>query len=73
MNDPTVSIEPLAVRKTTAAKLIEVGGTKLWQLVKSGQLKVIRVGKDERVTVDSIKKFVEAGGETGGDDDAKAA
>lgn len=56
----TVAIEPVAVKRSTAARMLDCGPTTIWRLVKEGKLDVIKVGKDDRVTVESIKKYAKA-------------
>ena len=51
----TVTLEPVAVKRSTAAKMLDCGITKIWQLCKEGKLQTIQVGADTRVTVASIK------------------
>lgn len=57
-----VVIEPLVVKLTTAAKILDCGHTKIWELCKDGKLKTIKVGSDQRITVASIRRYVEKGG-----------
>lgn len=61
--EPVVVLEPLAVKKTTAAKLLDCGLTKIRYLIIAGKLKTIKIGADQRVTMASLRKFVESGGE----------
>jgi excisionase family DNA binding protein len=50
-----VTLEPFAVRLSTAARLLECGVTTVHKLIHAGQLEVIHVGADRRVTLSSIK------------------
>ena len=61
--DPNVTLEPVAVRKSTAAKMLDCGERKVYELCRAGKLSTVKLGADDRVTVESIKRFVEAGGE----------
>lgn len=54
----TVNIEPVAVKRSTAARMLDCGPTKVWQLQKSGELETVKLGADDRITVDSIKRFI---------------
>ena len=49
----------LAVKRTTAARMRDCGATKVYELEKSGELETIKLGADKRITVDSIKRFVQ--------------
>ena len=57
--DPIVSIEPFAVKRSTAARLLDCGPTLIWKYQKSGVLETVRIGADTRITVRSIKALVE--------------
>lgn len=54
-----VSIEPLAVRPRTAAKMIDTGTTKVYELLKEGRLeRVPPFDSDTRISVRSIKRLL---------------
>ena len=59
--EPEVTMEPIAVRRTTAAKLLDCTPPKVWQLQREGKLDAIKVGADDRITVESIRRFATAG------------
>jgi len=61
--EPQVIIEPEAIKRSTAARLLDCGTTKIYELCKAGKLKTIKVGTDDRVVVASIREFVAAGGD----------
>ena len=54
----TVTLEPIAVKRSTAAKLLDCGSTKVFQLQKAGELKTVKVGADDRIIVQSIREYV---------------
>jgi hypothetical protein len=58
--EPVVNLEPVAVRRATAAKMLDCGVTTVWRLCKEGKLDTIKIGADERVTVESIKRIGKA-------------
>lgn len=60
-NEEDVVIEPVAVRRKTAAAMLDCSETTIWRLCKAGLLSTIRVGADERVTTSSIKQFAQRG------------
>ena len=62
MND-VVFIEPQAVKRSTAARMLDCGQTKVYELARAGKLETILLGADVRITVASIKNFVANGGE----------
>jgi excisionase family DNA binding protein len=55
-----VTFEPVAVRPKTAAAMLDCSETTIWKLCKEGKLRVTKVGADNRVTVDSIRRFAGA-------------
>ena len=63
MHEPVVSVPPEVVKRTTAARMLDCGETKIRDLCKAGKLKTIRLGADYRVTVASIREFVMRGGD----------
>lgn len=55
----TVSQDQIAVKRSTAARMLDCGPTKIYELEKSGELETIKVGADKRITVESIRRFVQ--------------
>jgi hypothetical protein len=53
-----VTLEPLAVRRSTAAAMLDCSPTTIWKMVKAGKLKTIKVEADDRITVQSIRALV---------------
>jgi excisionase family DNA binding protein len=53
------SVEPICVRVNDAARMIGVGRTKLYELISSGELETIKIGKATRITTASLHKLVE--------------
>lgn len=57
--EPQVLVEPVAVKLTTAARLLEVGLTTVYAMIKDGRLQTLTVGKASgkqvrRVTMSSL-------------------
>jgi len=50
-------VEPVAVRRATAAAMLDCSESTVLNLEKSNKLKTILVGKDRRITVESIREF----------------
>lgn len=63
MANELVSIEPIAVKKETAAKLADCSYSKISQLVRDGKLPTTMIGKDQRVLVDGLRQFLANGGD----------
>jgi excisionase family DNA binding protein len=51
-------IEPIAVAPRTAFAAIGVGNTKGYELINSGELEAVKIGRSTRVTWDSVKRLV---------------
>ena len=51
--------EPLAISPKQAFASIGVGTTKGYELIGSGDLEAIKIGRATRITVASIKRLVE--------------
>lgn len=52
------SVEPICVKVNDAARMIGVGRTKLYELIASGEIEAIKLGKSTRITTASLKKLV---------------
>ena len=53
------TVEPICVRGNDAARMIGVGRTKLYELISSGELETIKIGKATRITTASLHRLVE--------------
>jgi excisionase family DNA binding protein len=49
--------EPVAVRRSTAATMLDCSATTIHKLIHQGKLEVIKIGADQRVTVASIRRL----------------
>jgi hypothetical protein len=56
-----VEMEPLLVTGPVARKLIGVGNTKYWELVKTGKVAVVEVGGRKMATYASLKELAKPG------------
>ena len=52
-------MEPVAVTPKVAFAAIGVGITKGYQLINSGQLEAVKIGRSTRVTWASVKRLIE--------------
>jgi hypothetical protein len=50
-------LEPLTVPHPTAQHLLGVGNTKYWELVKTGKVEVVAVGRSSMATYRSLKRL----------------
>ena len=53
-----MEVEPVAVRPKVAFDAVGVGVTKGYELINSGALDAIKIGRATRVTWESVKRLV---------------
>ena len=58
MND-TVQVDPLVVRPRDACRMLSVGLTRLYELLQAGELESYRHGRARRISVNSIRAYVD--------------
>jgi hypothetical protein len=51
----TTKLKPILVSGPTARQLIGVGNTKYWELVKSGRIKTVEVGRQKMAVYASLE------------------
>lgn len=51
-------VEPICVRVNEAARMIGIGRTKLYELIASGEIEAIKLGKSTRITTASLHKLI---------------
>jgi excisionase family DNA binding protein len=54
----TTEVQPLLLDITEVAKMIGPGHTKTWELIASGQIFSVRIGKRRLVPTSSVEQFV---------------
>ena len=50
---------PLLVPPKEARALLRIGNTKLYDLVRNGELDLVKIGRASRITLTSIRKLAE--------------
>jgi excisionase family DNA binding protein len=68
MSNETVSVVQMLYRPEEAAQVLRIGRTRLFDLIRSGELRSIKIGNSRRVSATALSEFVErlsAGGEDG--------
>lgn len=58
-------MQPLCVRITVAAQMLGIGRTKLYALIKRGELKTIKLDGSVLITMTSLEAFVQRCAEAG--------
>ena len=53
--------EPICVKINDAARMIGIGRTKLYELISTGELETVKIGKATRVTTASLRELVKRG------------
>jgi excisionase family DNA binding protein len=51
-------VEPICVKVNDAARMIGVGRTKLYELIASGEIEAIKLGKSTRITAASLHELI---------------
>ena len=70
----SASVKPLLVTYRDAAESLGICERKLWQLVKDGELKAVRMGRSVRIPARELERFVhELAAFNPADDDASQA
>jgi hypothetical protein len=54
-------VEPLTVRIPEALRLTGIGRSKLYELIKSGDVETVKIGTATLVTMASLRRLVEHG------------
>lgn len=54
-------LDPLTVRIPVAMRLIGIGRSKLYELIKAGDLQTVKIGAATLVTMASLRRLVERG------------
>jgi hypothetical protein len=57
-----VELEPVAVRRGTASRMLDCSPSTINKLIKSGRLKTVQVQTDLRITVESIRALAKQEG-----------
>lgn len=52
-------VAPICVRVNDAARMIGIGRTKLYELISSGELETVKIGKSTRIMTASLHRLVE--------------
>ena len=55
---PPPPVEPICVKVKDAARMIGVGRTKLYELIASGEIEAIKLGKSTRILTVSLHELV---------------
>jgi hypothetical protein len=57
------ALRPLAISIKTACKLSGLGATKIWELIKQGRLKVVRIDRRTLILFHSLQRLLEGANE----------
>ncbi len=53
-----LEVVPICVKVNDAARLIGVGRTKLYEMIASGEIEAIKLGKSTRITTASLHELI---------------
>lgn len=51
--------EPLLVSTSRSRQLLDIGNTKVWELIAAGELETVSIGRKRLVTYSSLRAYVE--------------
>ena len=54
----TTLLDPICIRVNDAARMIGVGRTKLYELIASGEIETVKLGKATRITTASLQELI---------------
>lgn len=60
-SQPQLPLDPLTVRIPVAMRLTGIGRSKLYELIKAGDLQTVKIGTATLVTMASLRRLVERG------------
>lgn len=60
MGDESVTMMPLLLRPEEAARVLGVGRSTLFELLRSGALRSVKVGRCRRISANALAEFVES-------------
>jgi excisionase family DNA binding protein len=55
---PTTGVGPLLLTAVQAAQLLSVGRTSVYELIASGDLETVHIGRSMRIPADAVHAFV---------------
>lgn len=58
MSDDTVELVPLLLRPEEAATVLRVSRTRVFELIRSGELRSVKIGHLRRVSATALAEFV---------------
>ncbi len=58
MSDPRVEMEPLLLRPEDVARVLAVGRSTVFDLIRSGRLRSVKIGHLRRVSATAVAEFV---------------
>lgn len=53
-------MDPLLISVQEAARTLSVGRTSIYQLIKSGELETMKLGRRRLITIQSLRRLTEA-------------
>lgn len=60
MSDPRVEMQPLLLRPEDVARVLGVSRTTVFELIRAGRLRSVKIGHLRRVSANALAEFVAA-------------
>jgi len=54
-------VEPMTVRIPTAIRLTGIGRSKLYELIKAGEIETVKIGSSTLLKMESLRRLVDVG------------
>jgi len=59
LRSTTMVTQPVLVTVDQVAKMLSIGRTAAWELVRQGKIKSIKIGRTRRVPIAAIQEYIE--------------
>jgi len=56
-----LGVEPMTVRIPTAIRLTGIGRSKLYELIKAGEIETVKIGSSTLLKMESLRRLVDVG------------
>lgn len=55
----TITLEPLTVRIPDAVRLTGIGRSKLYELIQSGDIAIVKIGASTLIPIESLRELID--------------
>jgi excisionase family DNA binding protein len=58
MSETTVEVERVLLRPEKVATALGIGRTAVFELIRAGELRSVKIGKSRRIPTDAVREYV---------------